>query len=82
MPCEMTILRRLEPHLPGVAWTERFRENLATWLFMLVMKPAAFVMTRRMLLGLKLSAEMLQREPMQHGLSTRAVAWGTHRSAR
>lgn len=37
--------------------TERFAKSAATWLFMRVMEPAAFVMTRRMLLGLKERAE-------------------------
>jgi hypothetical protein len=54
--------------------TERFRKNLATWLFMQVMKPAAFIMTRRMLLGLKERAEALRRERVEHGGSGRAVA--------
>lgn len=54
--------------------TERFQKNIATWLFMCIMKPAAFIMTRRMLLGLKERAETLRRERLQHGGSARAVA--------
>jgi hypothetical protein len=40
--------------------TERFTKSLATWLFMRVMEPAAFIMTRRMLLGMKQRAEALR----------------------
>ena len=54
--------------------TERFQKNLGTWLFMQVMKPAAFIMTRRMLLGLKERAETLRHERVQHDGSERAVA--------
>jgi hypothetical protein len=54
--------------------SERFQKNLGTWLFMQVMKPAAFIMTRRMLLGLKARAEMLRQERAEHGGSARAVA--------
>ena len=39
--------------------TERFRSTAASWLFMRVMEPAAFIMTRRMLLGVKQRAEAL-----------------------
>lgn len=53
---------------------ERFEKNLGTWLFMQVMKPAACIMTRRMLLGLKARAETLRRERERHGGSGRAVA--------
>lgn len=53
---------------------ERFEKNLGTWLFMQVMKPAAYIMTRRMLLGLKERAETLRRERERHGGSGRAVA--------
>jgi hypothetical protein len=38
------------------------------------MKPAAFIMTRRMLLDLKERAEMLRQQRVQHAGSTRAVA--------
>jgi hypothetical protein len=34
-------------------------QNVGTWLFMRVMEPAAFLMTRRMLIGLKRRAEMV-----------------------
>jgi hypothetical protein len=54
--------------------TERFQKNLGTWLFMQVMKPAAFIMTRRMLLGLKERAETLRHERVRHDGSERAVA--------
>lgn len=39
--------------------TERFTKTVSTWLFMRVMEPAAFIMTRRMLLGVKERAEAL-----------------------
>jgi hypothetical protein len=54
--------------------TERFEKNIATWLFMRVMEPAAFIMTGRMLLGLKQRAETLRLERLQHGVSERVVA--------
>jgi hypothetical protein len=54
--------------------TERYPKNIVTWLFMCIMKPAAFIMTRRMLLGLKARAEALQRQRVQGGPSARAVA--------
>lgn len=53
---------------------ERFRKDVGTWLFMRVMKPAAYIMTRRMLLGLKERAEALRRERERQGDSGRAVA--------
>ena len=40
--------------------TERFANTFSTWAFMRVMEPAAFVMTRRMLLGVKQRAEALK----------------------
>jgi hypothetical protein len=40
--------------------TERIPNTASAWLFMRVMEPAAFVMTRRMLLGLKQRAETLR----------------------
>jgi hypothetical protein len=40
--------------------TERVPNTVGGWLFMRVMEPAAFVMTRRMLLGLKQRVEMLR----------------------
>jgi hypothetical protein len=44
--------------------TERFPNRVGTWLFMRIMEPAAFVMTRRMLLGLKQRAEMLKAQAL------------------
>jgi hypothetical protein len=43
--------------------TERYANTVGAWLFMRVMEPAAFVMTRRMLLGLKQRAEALGAAP-------------------
>jgi hypothetical protein len=40
---------------------QRFAGTVGTWLFMRVMEPAAFIMTRRMLLGVKERAETLHR---------------------
>ena len=40
--------------------TERIPNTIAGWLFMRVMEPAAFVMTRRMLLGVKQRAEAMR----------------------
>jgi hypothetical protein len=40
--------------------TERYANTLGAWVFMRVMEPAAFVMTRRMLLGVKQRAEALK----------------------
>jgi hypothetical protein len=40
--------------------TQRFANTIGTWLFMRVMEPAAFIMTRRMLLGVKQRAEALK----------------------
>jgi hypothetical protein len=40
--------------------TERIPNTVVGWLFMRVMEPAAFIMNRRMLLGLKERAEMLR----------------------
>jgi len=40
--------------------TERFRHTVTSWLLMRVMEPAAFIMTRRMLLGVKQRAEALK----------------------
>jgi hypothetical protein len=54
--------------------TEHYKKNIVTWLFMCVMKPAAFIMTRRMLLGLKGRAEGLRRQRVEGGASARAVA--------
>jgi hypothetical protein len=43
---------------------ERFTSTIGLWLFMRVMEPAAFIMTRRMLLGLKQRAEALRAARM------------------
>jgi hypothetical protein len=40
---------------------QRFVNTVGTWAFMRVMEPAAFIMTRRMLLGVKQRAEALTR---------------------
>jgi hypothetical protein len=40
---------------------QRFAPSITAWLFMRVMEPAAFLMTRRMLLGVKQRAERLHR---------------------
>jgi hypothetical protein len=40
--------------------TERYKHTFGAWLFMRVMEPAAFLMTRRMLLGVKQRAEALR----------------------
>ena len=42
--------------------TERMPNTIAAWFGMRIMEPAAFVMTRRMLLGLKRRAETLKAE--------------------
>ena len=42
--------------------TQRVPNTIGGWLFMRVMEPVAFIMTRRMLLGLKQRAERLQRQ--------------------
>ena len=42
--------------------TQCFATAIGTWLFMRAMEPAAFIMTRRMLLGLKQRAEMLRAQ--------------------
>ena len=40
--------------------TERYANTVAMWLFMRAMEPAAFIMTRRMLIGVKQRAEALR----------------------
>ena len=40
--------------------TERMPKTAAGWLFMRIMEPAAFIMTVRMLLGVKQRAEALR----------------------
>ena len=54
--------------------TERFARTLKTWLFMRVMEPAAFVMTRRMLLGVRRRAEALGAERNRDSREIRRVA--------
>ena len=44
--------------------TERVPNTPLWWLGMRVMEPAAFIMTRRMLLGVKQRAEALRAEPL------------------
>ena len=46
--------------------TERVPNTAGAWLFMRVMEPAAFIMTRRMLLGLKQRAETLRAQASAH----------------
>ena len=53
--------------------TERVPNTVSSWIFMRVMEPAAFVMTRRMLLGLKERAEALRGRRRQGG-DARAAA--------
>jgi hypothetical protein len=54
--------------------TERYKNTVGAWLFMRVMEPAAFVMTRRMLLGVKQRAEALQAARTEATQSNRGVA--------
>jgi hypothetical protein len=42
--------------------SERYPNNVAFWLFMRIMEPAAFIMTRQMLRGLKRRAEALRAQ--------------------
>jgi hypothetical protein len=44
----------------ATATTGSIASSIGAWLFMRVMEPAAFLMTRRMLLGVKERAERLQ----------------------
>jgi hypothetical protein len=46
--------------------TERVANTVGSWLFMRVMEPAAFIMTRRMLVGLKQRAEALRTRRDNH----------------
>jgi hypothetical protein len=43
--------------------TGRMPPTVGAWLFMRILEPAAFIMTRRMLIGLKSRAEALARSP-------------------
>jgi hypothetical protein len=54
--------------------TERYKNTVGAWLFMRVMEPAAFIMTRRMLLGLKQRAEALGAARLQDDRSNRRTA--------
>lgn len=54
--------------------TERFTNSVGTWLFMRVMEPAAFIMTRRMLLGVKQRAEALRAARVQDDRGNRRTA--------
>jgi hypothetical protein len=51
--------------------TERVPNTLSAWIFMRVMEPAAFIMTRRMLLGVKDRAEALRAETSAHAVDSR-----------
>jgi hypothetical protein len=50
----------------GTRGTERVPKTVGGWFFMRLMEPAAFVMTRRMLLGLKQRAERLRVRALAH----------------
>jgi hypothetical protein len=54
--------------------TQRFANTVGTWLFMRVMEPAAFIMTRRMLLGLKQRAEGLRAARISERQANRQAA--------
>jgi hypothetical protein len=54
--------------------TQRIPNTVTGWLFMRVMEPAAFIMTRGMLLGLKRRAETFRQERSRHAVSERDVA--------
>jgi len=43
------------------------RPTFSSWFLMRVLEPAAFIMTRRMLIGLKRRAESLSSEPLDEG---------------
>jgi len=53
---------------------QRVPNTITGWLFMRVMEPAAFIMTRRMLLGLKQRAETLRLDRSRLVVSEREVA--------
>ena len=62
--------------------TERYANTVAACLFMRVMEPAAFIMTRRMLLGVKERAEALRtraERPMTHQAERRIEGMSTVR---
>ena len=54
--------------------TQRFANTIGTWLFMRVIEPAAFIMTRRMLLGLKQRAEAMRAARTGDGRANRQAA--------
>ena len=54
--------------------TERYKNTFGAWAFMRVMEPAAFIMTRRMLLGLKQRAEALRTARVQGDQGNRRTA--------
>jgi hypothetical protein len=54
--------------------TEQIPTTVIGWFFMRVMEPAAFIMTRRMLRGLKERAEMLRWKHSRGDVSERHVA--------
>jgi len=54
--------------------SERYKKNIVSALFMDIMKPASFIMTRRMLLGLKARAEAMRRQRLEGSPSAGAVA--------
>ena len=54
--------------------TQRLANTIGAWLFMRVMEPAAFIMTRRMLLGLKQRAEALRAERTDDRRANREAA--------
>ena len=54
--------------------TQRCANTIGNWLFMRVMEPAAFIMTRRMLLGLKQRAEALRARRAIDGDNQSAAA--------
>ena len=54
--------------------TQHFANTISTWLFMRVMEPAAFIMTWRMLLGVKQRAEALKAARAGRSRSNRQAA--------
>jgi hypothetical protein len=54
--------------------TERYKNSAGAWLFMRVMEPAAFVMTRRMLLNVKHRAEARRAARTDASQTSRRVA--------
>jgi hypothetical protein len=51
-----------------------YANTIGAWLFMRVMEPAAFLMTRRMLLGVKQRAEALKAARTRAGRATYQAA--------